>query len=191
VHGVVGGGYPEAESGLSKIALKWILDEAIANGLAVESQKMAAILGDRGGAHVKPEPTAKAHESLHGLWLAAEVLFKRHWDNKDKQWALAHESRAPPDLPAGSLVHSSAFPQVRRRIAKAPAERCGDRGLNLADVDQAPPLHALNILERDRRLRRHGTLRLGGRRACVRAYHHRSGGMAAANLEAGSQFAFP
>lgn len=34
VHSDVGGGYPESESGFSKIALKWMVDEAVAAGLA-------------------------------------------------------------------------------------------------------------------------------------------------------------
>lgn len=36
VHCVVGGGYTEAESGLSKIALEWMLEAAKAEGLLVD-----------------------------------------------------------------------------------------------------------------------------------------------------------
>src|SRR5207249_3609227 len=37
VHCDVGGGYPEAESGLSKIPLKWMLNEGKAYGLLVDN----------------------------------------------------------------------------------------------------------------------------------------------------------
>ena len=45
VHEDVGGGYPEAESGLSKIALKWMLTEAVTAGLAVNPGRMDFVLG--------------------------------------------------------------------------------------------------------------------------------------------------
>jgi uncharacterized protein (DUF2235 family) len=44
VHGDVGGGYPEAESGLSKIALQWMLNEAINAGLLVSPGRMDLVL---------------------------------------------------------------------------------------------------------------------------------------------------
>jgi hypothetical protein len=40
----VGGGYPEAESGLSKIALQWMLNEAINAGLLVSPGRMDLVL---------------------------------------------------------------------------------------------------------------------------------------------------
>ena len=41
----MGGGYPEAESGLSKIALQWMLNEAINAGLLVSPGRMDLVLG--------------------------------------------------------------------------------------------------------------------------------------------------
>ena len=38
VHADVGGGYPEAESGLSKYPLLWMIGEAATHGLAVNTQ---------------------------------------------------------------------------------------------------------------------------------------------------------
>src|SRR6516225_4601020 len=45
VHSDVGGSYPEAESGLSKIALRWMLDEARTAGLLLDAQKVIDVLG--------------------------------------------------------------------------------------------------------------------------------------------------
>ena len=36
VHADIGGGYPEAQSGISKFPLIWMIDEAVAHGLAVD-----------------------------------------------------------------------------------------------------------------------------------------------------------
>jgi len=52
VHCDVGGGYPEAESGLSKIVLEWMLDEAVAAGLIVEPARADLVLGRSGPGYV-------------------------------------------------------------------------------------------------------------------------------------------
>jgi len=45
VHCDVGGGYAEAESGLAKIALEWMLEEAEANGLLVDRARKSESVG--------------------------------------------------------------------------------------------------------------------------------------------------
>ena len=52
VHSDVGGSYPEAESGLSKIALRWMLCEAQSAGLLLDPQKVIDVLG--GEVSVRP-----------------------------------------------------------------------------------------------------------------------------------------
>lgn len=67
VHCDVGGGYPEPQSGLAKIALDWMLQEAKKAGLAVDPAKEAEVLGRTGsGKYVAPDPNGMAHESLTG-----------------------------------------------------------------------------------------------------------------------------
>jgi uncharacterized protein (DUF2235 family) len=109
VHSDVGGGYPESESGLSKIALKWMLDEAVAAGLAVDPEKVETILGNRDASHVKPDPAAVKHESLRGLWWIAEFLFKRHfdWDRKVERRRMNLGRRRT--IPPGSLIYRTAY----------------------------------------------------------------------------------
>jgi uncharacterized protein (DUF2235 family) len=54
VHCDVGGGYPEPESGLSKIALRWMLKEAITAGLLVVPGRWFSCSA---GAGPTPSPT--------------------------------------------------------------------------------------------------------------------------------------
>lgn len=119
VHCDVGGGYPESESGLSKNALKWMLDEAIAVGLAVDPDKMDAVLGNRGGGNVKPDPKADAHESLTGLWWLVEFIFKRHWDWKRQAWRRRMNLGRRRTIPSGADIHRSVEkrgPSYRKKL---------------------------------------------------------------------------
>jgi uncharacterized protein (DUF2235 family) len=120
VHCDVGGGYPESESGLSKIALEWMVREAVANGLLIDETKRSAILG-RGGdpRYMPPDPNAKAHQSLRGFWHVAEFLWKRHYDRATGRERYRMNLYRRREMPPGSLVHASAFERgqaYRRRI---------------------------------------------------------------------------
>ncbi len=91
VHSDVGGGYPEPVSGLSKLALKWIVDEAHAAGMEIDQKKYdEVVLGQpvagRPAEYVPPSAAARIHESLHGLWWIAEVLPRRFKTWQDGQW---------------------------------------------------------------------------------------------------------
>jgi Uncharacterized alpha/beta hydrolase domain (DUF2235) len=54
----VGGGYPEEQSGASKVALHWMLCEARKAGLLFDDERVATIMGERGGGYVKPDLAA-------------------------------------------------------------------------------------------------------------------------------------
>ena len=72
VHSDVGGSYSEAESGLSKIALRWMLCEAQSAGLGLDPQKVIDVLGGK-FPYVPPNPMATLHKSLRGFWWLGEV----------------------------------------------------------------------------------------------------------------------
>ena len=57
VHADVGGGYPH--SGLSDIALKWMLDEAKKCGLRLQEDRLS---------YIRPNPSAILHDSIEGLF---------------------------------------------------------------------------------------------------------------------------
>ncbi len=81
VHCDVGGGYKERTAGLSKIALKWMVEQAKAFGLRFQPKAEAEILPavDTPKA-AAPSVTAPQHESLHGVWWLAEFIPKRFRD---------------------------------------------------------------------------------------------------------------
>lgn len=113
VHADVGGGYKEAESGLAKIALRWMLREAMAAGLLVDAARMDVVLGAApspdGTRNSAPDANAKLHESLTPAWWWAEFVPKRSYSWKSKRLVrrmnLFHRRR----IPAGALVHESAY----------------------------------------------------------------------------------
>jgi uncharacterized protein (DUF2235 family) len=110
VHCDVGGGYPESESGLSKISLEWMLVEATKAELKVDPTKMAAILGKTSNTKcAPPDPNAMVHESLTGLWNFAEFVRKRHYDWKTGDEVRRMNLYQRRTIPPKSLVHESAF----------------------------------------------------------------------------------
>ncbi len=108
-HSDVGGGYPEAECGLSKFAFEWMAREAALAGLLVDRARIDEILGRSGSQNAPADANAKMHESLVGAWWLAEVVPKKHWDwqaqTEGRRMNLARRRTLPP-VP---LVHSSAF----------------------------------------------------------------------------------
>jgi len=75
-HSDVGGSYPEPNSGLSKLALRWIFCEAANAGLLLDQSKVAAVLG-ADSRYAPPSPTAQIHNSLTPVWWLAEFWPKR------------------------------------------------------------------------------------------------------------------
>jgi uncharacterized protein (DUF2235 family) len=127
VHCDIGGGYCEQESGLSKIALHWMLSEAEANGLLVEATRRAAVLGlDSGNnKYVHEDPQAKTHESLTGWWRLAEFIPKRHynWKSGDDERRMNLFRRRT--IPPRSLVHESVFERGPEYVKRLPADVVG------------------------------------------------------------------
>jgi len=109
VHDDVGGGYPEAECGLSKIALQWMLKEAINAGLLVSPGRMDLLLGKNGAAYAAPDANAKIHTSLKGLWWLAEILWKRHYNWIKQKWERRPNLGRRRTIPPNSLIHESAY----------------------------------------------------------------------------------
>ncbi|MBZ7671783.1 T6SS phospholipase effector Tle1-like catalytic domain-containing protein [Klebsiella grimontii] len=124
VHADIGGGYPEAQSGLSKFPLAWMIEEARARGLRVNQANINQyVFGkprqDSKYCYCIPDETAAIHRSLTAAWMLAEWLPKRV---KDREWP---ERRAwlgwylpagePRLIPEGALIHIS----VQRRMEKS------------------------------------------------------------------------
>jgi hypothetical protein len=115
VHSDIGGSYPENTSGLSKIALEWMMVESIANGLELNEYKAKIVLG-RCTAYPRlpqipdfrpPDVSGDPHPSLHGLWWACEFLPQQdpHVDKKKLIFPRGRYRTIPPQ----SYVHESVF----------------------------------------------------------------------------------
>lgn len=108
VHSDVGGSYPEAESGLSKISLEWMLCEAVSLGLLVDVQKAARVLGRiPPPPPIAPDAGAKAHNSLTLRWWPVEFLPHRYYDPilKQVRWHIPLGARR--SIPEGSVLHAT------------------------------------------------------------------------------------
>jgi len=122
VHCDVGGGYAESESGLSKHALDWMLQEAKAAKLGVLEGKEKEILGvGTSGQYVPPNSQADPHESLKGWWNLAEFIPKRHynWTKKCEERRMNLYRRRT--IPKNALVHDSAYERGPEYIRKVPS----------------------------------------------------------------------
>ncbi|HEY1326693.1 MAG TPA: DUF2235 domain-containing protein [Casimicrobiaceae bacterium] len=108
VHCDVGGGYPEPQSGLAKVALRWMLTEARAAGLLIDAGKYRHVLGDDGGPYVKPDALADPHESLTGAWHLAEFLPKKHFDWESRKETRRMNLYRRRTIPPNSQVHVAA-----------------------------------------------------------------------------------
>ena len=137
-HADVGGGYLEDQSGLSKIALKWMADEAIKHGLLIDPDAYDRVLRTEVSGHLlekvksakeekifqcPPNYKGMLHPSLHGLWWILEYFPKRYKDARDDfktKWMIPGGERRT--IKDGVTVHAT----VQQRL-KDPA------------MDYAPP----------------------------------------------------
>ncbi len=116
VHCDVGGGYPADRSGLSQIALQWMVTEAQAAGLEVDPAKRNEIFS-------KPEADclASRNESLRGLWRIAEFYPKQvHREVERADGSLAWETSyrmnqgQPREVAPGSRIHESVLQRMEQ-----------------------------------------------------------------------------
>ena len=116
VHCDVGGGYGENESGLSKIALEWMLNEAENAGLIVDSQKASRVLGFTDPAFARPDPGGELHRSLKGFWRILEFWPKPHMDMRvsppKKKWRLGLGRCRT--IPLGSTIHQTLLLRMEK-----------------------------------------------------------------------------
>ena len=119
VHCDVGGGYPEAESGLSKFALEWMLTEAQQAGLHVNAARRDEVLGlGPGSRFARADPDARMHESLEGCWKLAEWIRKPHYDYATGSTKMLRNRGRRRPIPPQSLIHHSVYERERGEYAR-------------------------------------------------------------------------
>jgi hypothetical protein len=129
VHADVGGGYKEDESGLSKITLKWMIEEIRAAPSALrfvpQTVNQVALGNDRknGLAYAAPSPAAKLHNSMNIGWALTEFIPNRvntvTWPRRPRLGRYYWPLFAPRRIPLGASVDQS----VTDRIAQVKTYR--------------------------------------------------------------------
>ncbi|MFL5561744.1 MAG: T6SS phospholipase effector Tle1-like catalytic domain-containing protein [Gemmatimonadaceae bacterium] len=110
VHSDIGGGYPEDEGGLWRIAFEWILAEARAAGLLIDEARLAHV---RGRSPVPANPWAEPqHESLTGMWWIGEVVPKLVYDPVTNRQRPAIGLGGHRTVHAGALLDASAVERL-------------------------------------------------------------------------------
>jgi uncharacterized protein (DUF2235 family) len=128
VHGDVGGGYPESESGLSKFPLLWMINQAKSAGLKVNTAMINyLVLGKErkrsARTYVAPGSKAPIHDSLTWKWWILEIIPKlskyREWPRRRSLLGWYIPWGEPRLLPEGARIHGSVF----KRMAELPEYR--------------------------------------------------------------------
>lgn len=122
VHCDVGGGYPEDQSGLAKIALEWMLGEASAHGLLLNKARTDRVLGKAGDGYVPPNPQAEMHKSLTVAWWPAEFVPKKHYDSTTGEEGHRMNRFRRRTIPPASSIHESAYERGADYSQQLPAD---------------------------------------------------------------------
>jgi uncharacterized protein (DUF2235 family) len=150
VHSDIGGGYAEAESGLSKWPLIWMIEEATRreHGLRIRRSMFEHLaLGKPlpGGTHeyVPPDSRGPMHRSLRGVWWALDIFPKSAvWREWRKAWLGFYLPLAEPrPVPPGEQLH----PSVTERLAAPPGPPPGEQPVAGASY---PPYDPVNLRHR-------------------------------------------
>jgi uncharacterized protein (DUF2235 family) len=124
VHSDVGGSYATALSGLSQIALEWMLCEAAPLGLLIDPVKAAQVLARvppppvlppriPPTPPVPPNPAAKANNSLTAVWWILEFLPHSYYDPvaRKKKWRIPLGARRT--VPENSVLHATVLEKLQ------------------------------------------------------------------------------
>ena len=116
VHGDVGGGYPEAESGAAKRALAWMVEEAREHGIEYRERMVDRLVYGRNPRNAKrtyvgPDAKAELHTSLRGPWWLLEILPR--WTSLP--WAWKHREGLRQLFPLGDRRQRPADAEIRER----------------------------------------------------------------------------
>lgn len=128
VHGDVGGGYPEVESGESKYPLIWMIDEAAKAGLNFNPRTVNQLAWgiqrkNSPFSYVAPDFNGELHNSMTLPWRALEYVPKsakyREWPERKVVLGFYIPDCEPRVIPEGAHVHES----VLKRMAARPDYR--------------------------------------------------------------------
>ncbi len=135
VHSDVGGGYPEADGGLWRVAFQWMLDEARAAGLLVDDGRLQHVL-DQTPASPTPWDDPQ-HDSLTWIWWPAE-FFPKMVRNPDTKATRPRIGRGRyRTIRDGDVLHNATLRRIRE-IEYAPPNLSEAFGRRVKGLDVVP-----------------------------------------------------
>jgi uncharacterized protein (DUF2235 family) len=141
VHGDIGGSYPEASGALSKYPLLWMIDEAMACGLAFNAQSIRQLAWGvhRMGSpysYVAPDVEGELHNSMTLAWRGLEYIPKpdkyKEWPARQSHFGYYIPDAEPRLIAEGAFIHESA--------AERMATVAGYRPVNWPKTYQTVPM---------------------------------------------------
>lgn len=118
-HGDVGGGYPEEQSGLAKVPLAWMIQEAGKRDVLFRPQSVNAIAHGTGskGDQIAPDPLADGHETLTPAWKTVETIPRRKplLSKRPSVLGISIPFGERRTIPEGALLHRSVMLRIQAR----------------------------------------------------------------------------
>jgi uncharacterized protein (DUF2235 family) len=125
VHGDIGGGFPEAESGQVKIPLDWMIRETAPAGLHYLDRAVDRLV--RGGddsKYVPLDPLAALHDSMNFGWRLLEALPRRvpetSWRRRGNRRSIYIPCKDRRFIPDGAMIHGSVRERMETGTYDAP-----------------------------------------------------------------------
>ncbi len=125
VHGDIGGGYREKDSGLAKVTLEWMIEETKPFGLLYKTRTVNDIvLGKKkNSSYIAPDAKAERNESMNAAWSVLEIVPRKRSEYsvaaEDGQGGWYIPMGRPRTIPEGAWIHKS----VKERFDADPEER--------------------------------------------------------------------
>lgn len=112
VHSDIGGSYDELESGLSKITLQWMLNEAKLAHLKIDAARYSKYVLQNSKGYVGPDPHGKIHNSLNGIWYLLEIIprLKVNYSTGYRKWFIPWGRRR--EIQNNAFVHETVFQRM-------------------------------------------------------------------------------
>ncbi len=108
-HCDVGGGFPEADSGLSKYPFVWVTEEAVKAGLLIDWGRFDEVLGITPGPYAPLSPTAPVHYGMSLIWALTEFVPRKHWNFTKDAWEWRMNLFRKRSYPSVPVVHDVAW----------------------------------------------------------------------------------
>jgi uncharacterized protein (DUF2235 family) len=148
VHADIGGGYPEAQSQISKYPLLWMIDQACTQKLTVNTSTVNQLAWGRSRKnspfkYVAPDYAADMHDSMNFAWRLLECIPK---SDKYKEWPKRRSFLGdyipcgePRLIPEGAVIHESVVKRIAERPDYKPVNM--PKTYKIFDMPKEPPMH--------------------------------------------------